>query len=229
DSYEGQIDNPLSLNLYTYVSNNPLTSWDPTGHCSCMSPTNPSNVTYFGAGYSAYRSNPNNPYILDNDPYIDPKTLLPPSESTKQWIADEQQMSVFQHIPDENEPNVTTTPFQEPETTIIQNFNPTPGSNKQLADDISGRYGGTLSDAKGDGYTVTIPITLNDKSANIVLRVMNTSKLNNNYWRMSISGKGTMDKNGNLSGDADATHVPIGENSYEDLTNIIDKYVKSIN
>jgi RHS repeat-associated protein len=32
DTYEGQIDNPLSLNLYTYVSNNPLTRVDPTGH-----------------------------------------------------------------------------------------------------------------------------------------------------------------------------------------------------
>lgn len=32
DTYEGQIDNPLSLNLYTYVENNPLTYWDPSGH-----------------------------------------------------------------------------------------------------------------------------------------------------------------------------------------------------
>ncbi|WP_168735606.1 RHS repeat-associated core domain-containing protein [Cohnella fermenti] len=32
DTYEGQITNPLSLNLYTYVLNNPLTSIDPTGH-----------------------------------------------------------------------------------------------------------------------------------------------------------------------------------------------------
>ncbi|MCD1260165.1 S8 family serine peptidase [Paenibacillus athensensis] len=32
DSYEGQIDNPLSLNLYAYVSNNPLTHIDPSGH-----------------------------------------------------------------------------------------------------------------------------------------------------------------------------------------------------
>ncbi|KWX77768.1 hypothetical protein AML91_07025 [Paenibacillus jilunlii] len=32
DTYEGQIDNPLSLNLYTYVSNNPLIYNDPTGH-----------------------------------------------------------------------------------------------------------------------------------------------------------------------------------------------------
>jgi len=32
DSFEGQIDNPLTLNLYTYVHNNPLTNVDPTGH-----------------------------------------------------------------------------------------------------------------------------------------------------------------------------------------------------
>ncbi len=32
DTYEGQINNPLSMNLYTYVHNNPLIYVDPTGH-----------------------------------------------------------------------------------------------------------------------------------------------------------------------------------------------------
>ncbi|RKN71861.1 RHS repeat domain-containing protein [Paenibacillus ginsengarvi] len=32
DTYEGDIANPLSLNLYTYVSNNPLRYVDPSGH-----------------------------------------------------------------------------------------------------------------------------------------------------------------------------------------------------
>ncbi|MDF9858682.1 RHS repeat-associated protein, partial [Paenibacillus sp. PastF-1] len=36
DTYEGQIDNPLSLNLYTYVHNNPLIYTDPTGHMITM-------------------------------------------------------------------------------------------------------------------------------------------------------------------------------------------------
>ncbi|RED76621.1 hypothetical protein DFP98_1115 [Cohnella phaseoli] len=31
DSYQGQINNPLTLNLYTYVGNNPLTRWDRVG------------------------------------------------------------------------------------------------------------------------------------------------------------------------------------------------------
>ncbi|MFC5530163.1 RHS repeat domain-containing protein [Cohnella yongneupensis] len=34
DTYEGQIDNPLTLNLFTYVENNPLINVDPTGHWS---------------------------------------------------------------------------------------------------------------------------------------------------------------------------------------------------
>ncbi|WP_228745459.1 RHS repeat-associated core domain-containing protein, partial [Paenibacillus sp. S150] len=36
DTVEGQIDNPLSQNLYTYVSNNPLIYSDPTGHDAQM-------------------------------------------------------------------------------------------------------------------------------------------------------------------------------------------------
>lgn len=32
DTYEGQIHEPLSLNRYTYVYNNPLIYIDPSGH-----------------------------------------------------------------------------------------------------------------------------------------------------------------------------------------------------
>ncbi|WP_429839804.1 RHS repeat domain-containing protein [Brevibacillus laterosporus] len=32
DTYKGQVDNPLSLNRYTYVSNNPFRYADPSGH-----------------------------------------------------------------------------------------------------------------------------------------------------------------------------------------------------
>lgn len=36
DTYTGTADDPLSLNLYTYVKNNPLIYWDPTGHLESM-------------------------------------------------------------------------------------------------------------------------------------------------------------------------------------------------
>ncbi|WP_254659952.1 polymorphic toxin-type HINT domain-containing protein, partial [Paenibacillus sp. KS1] len=40
DTYEGDINDPLSLNLYTYVSNNPLKYVDPSGHIGIpMAPT----------------------------------------------------------------------------------------------------------------------------------------------------------------------------------------------
>ncbi|WP_353936615.1 hypothetical protein [uncultured Brevibacillus sp.] len=32
DTYKGTVDNPLSLNRYTYTANNPLRYVDPTGH-----------------------------------------------------------------------------------------------------------------------------------------------------------------------------------------------------
>jgi len=34
DTYKGQVDNPLSLNRYTYTHNNPLRYVDPTGHAA---------------------------------------------------------------------------------------------------------------------------------------------------------------------------------------------------
>jgi RHS repeat-associated protein len=36
DTYEGNVTNPLSLNLYTYVLNNPLKYIDPTGHANMV-------------------------------------------------------------------------------------------------------------------------------------------------------------------------------------------------
>ncbi|MDR6882436.1 RHS repeat-associated core domain-containing protein [Bacillus sp. 3255] len=92
DTYEGQIDNPLSLNLYTYVENNPLTKTDPTGHCSCTSKslTNPRNPLSYGAISASY-----DPYSY-GDPYYDIKSLISPDLQTEQWKLDEQEMIIFQ-------------------------------------------------------------------------------------------------------------------------------------
>ena len=62
DTYEGQIDNPLTLNLYTYVYNNPLLYTDPTGHCGINSLRNASDcvvdfIPFVGAGKSIQRGN----------------------------------------------------------------------------------------------------------------------------------------------------------------------------
>ncbi|KEO81190.1 hypothetical protein EL26_22300 [Tumebacillus flagellatus] len=39
DGYEGQLKDPMSLNLYTYVESNPLTYWDPSGNTQVVTDT----------------------------------------------------------------------------------------------------------------------------------------------------------------------------------------------
>ncbi|MDR5002780.1 hypothetical protein [Brevibacillus parabrevis] len=51
DTYKGQVDNPLTLNRYTYVSNAPLKFVDPSGHGQVIA----------GDG------NPGTPYYYDNE------------------------------------------------------------------------------------------------------------------------------------------------------------------
>lgn len=62
DTYEGNIKNPLSLNLYSYVYNNPLIYSDPTGHFAFLLPLMPIiapavEATFVGiAGMIAYNT-----------------------------------------------------------------------------------------------------------------------------------------------------------------------------
>jgi RHS repeat-associated protein len=51
DTVEGQIDNPLTLNLYTYCQNNPILYKDPTGNMSVKA-LNATSVSYNGGWLS---------------------------------------------------------------------------------------------------------------------------------------------------------------------------------
>ncbi|MCE5173711.1 hypothetical protein LQV63_31285, partial [Paenibacillus profundus] len=105
-------------------------------------------------------------------------------------------------------------------------FNPTPETNKALAEKIAKDFGGTTKTAKGDGWTVNIPITYNNKSSEVTLRVMNSSKMNDNYWRLSVKGKPTVNIKGEFSTDIKETHILIGENTYNDVARIINQLNK---
>lgn len=47
-----------------------------------------------------------------------------------------------------------------------------------------------------------------------------------NYYRISVDGKGSVDRFGNLTNDRGLTHIDIGSNSYQDIINVIDKFIK---
>ena len=74
DTYEGDTGNPLSLNLYTYVENKPLTNTDPSGHCSCSSRNRMKPMDFYHTQrlLNGNRSNfapapPSEPYISEQD------------------------------------------------------------------------------------------------------------------------------------------------------------------
>ncbi|MDQ0114627.1 RHS repeat-associated core domain-containing protein [Paenibacillus harenae] len=58
DTYEGQIDNPQSLNQYMYAENNPLTYIDPTGHIVDTI----ADIVFIAIDVVAIAANPMNPW-----------------------------------------------------------------------------------------------------------------------------------------------------------------------
>ncbi|MBE1442606.1 RHS repeat-associated core domain-containing protein [Paenibacillus sp. OAS669] len=66
DTYEGDIKNPLSLNLYTYVHNNPLIYIDPTGHYCVSKDGNHAHEGQCNNGDGALTGNSASKYLGDD-------------------------------------------------------------------------------------------------------------------------------------------------------------------
>ncbi|UFJ40473.1 hypothetical protein LOK74_20960 [Brevibacillus humidisoli] len=235
DTYKGQVDNPLSLNRYTYGHNNPLRFIDPSGHSIADAHGN-------GGWNKQSIEQLMNDVISGRVSYdslaSDQKAMLKAySDNLKRqavkdyWFSDTvtgfatgftlgvEAIEVAGAI---NAARALTPKTNQVNPT---KFVPTPATNKQLADSIAQKFGGTVQTAKGDGWAVKIPVTLNGKQDVISLRVMNSSKYNDNYWRLSIGSKGTVDINGNFSNEIKPTHINITENSFDDISRIIERFI----
>ncbi len=235
DTYKGQVDNPLSLNRYTYTHNNPLRFVDPSGHD--IGPVEGN------GGFDKQRIEQlMNDVITGRVDYdslpSDQKAMLKDySDNMKRqavkdyWFSDTVTgfASGFTLGVEAVEVAgvINATRALSPKTNQVTStkFVPTPATNKQLADSVAQKFGGTVQTAKGDGWAIKIPVTLNGKQDVISLRVMNSSKHNDNYWRLSIGSKGTVDINGNFSNEIKPTHIKITENSFDDISRIIERFI----
>jgi RHS repeat-associated protein len=74
DTYTGQLNDPLSLNLYSYANNNPLIYYDPTGHWESEVEENHAKSNWNKEDYEAVNtygvlwSTANTQYLLTKDP-----------------------------------------------------------------------------------------------------------------------------------------------------------------
>ena len=85
--------------------------------------------------------------------------------------------------------------------------------NRIIAYGIARIAGGSVSPAKGNGWVIKI--------SNLTLRVMTSSNFRNNYFRLSMAGKGTITLSGVYSSDPALTHIPITFNSIVSIIKII--------
>ena len=80
DTYTGQANDPLSLNLYTYCFNNPLIYWDPTGHVVTkddelnLTPIGQALIQLYTDNYNTYNNAMKN-YAKDSVDYYEYKKL----------------------------------------------------------------------------------------------------------------------------------------------------------
>lgn len=91
---------------------------------------------------------------------------------------------------------------------------------QEVAERVARAENGTCARAaNGLGYRVTIHYT---RAHEIRVRVMARSRAQRNYYRVSIEGKGAVDRDGRITRDPAATHHRLSGFSLSDVNDILD-------
>jgi len=162
DTYEGEITNPLSLNLYTYVQNNPLIYVDPTGHY-CVS----ADGKWAHAGKCSSSSNEKNymsDVLLEMMPYIVNGKMIGHYENGLliRYSRSEVTKQTFWDFMSENDYRQYQlyAPLSDPDLMSLTPINPLQpnvsvgrikGNSKGTRESVNSGVGGTKGSNKGTG------------------------------------------------------------------------------
>lgn len=91
-------------------------------------------------------------------------------------------------------------------------------STGSLANELADATGGGVQTNKG-GYTINVPYG----SRGIVVRIMDEGGTRTNYCRVSVPGKATYTRSGEVSADRALTHIPISGTSFNDILGVMTK------
>ncbi|TXK75434.1 S8 family serine peptidase [Paenibacillus sp. N3.4] len=178
DTYEGKYDNPLTLNLYTYTTNNPLRWIDPSGHANEVAFGGGGGVGFgaIGAGGAAVGAG----IIVGTapTPVVD---APPPTVDNGPTIyitvpAVQQSATVTQTTFGEQRPTIITTPFQDQTPTVI-----TTPFVKQAPTILQSSAGWTLSSIAGKYGNCQCAEAANDMKSYLLKNGLNGEQVSIKY------------------------------------------------
>ncbi|AWV32363.1 hypothetical protein CD191_06900 [Paenibacillus odorifer] len=100
---------------------------------------------------------------------------------------------------------------------------------KIAANSLSSQLGGTVVEARGEGWKIINIANPLSKNQPIMIRVMNAGSggRERDYFRVTVGTKGTLNLEGKLSSDLASTHIDLTDNYLEQIQNMINNYVKT--
>jgi len=209
DTYEGELNNPLTLNLYTYVHNNPLRYIDPSGHDAIIITAN---HAAFGNGHTSalFQDKQGNWYYT----YWGDKGVI--VKETKEFTS----LDGFNNWLNQQDFKEWSTTGYTSSTYIAGDFTDSLGYFKELVENFNGTMG-----TKNDDYNVFLMNCLQ-----MTMKALEKGKLNDGTKVSSIMGydsirANTIPNSAKVVFEANFNNNAFRKNEYIDqLQSLLDSY-----
>ncbi|MNK81799.1 tRNA(Glu)-specific nuclease WapA precursor [compost metagenome] len=242
DTYEGDVSNPLSLNQYTYVTNNPLIYIDPTGQWNqnlgfnytinelknmWANATTQADRDYYSKEAEkirvlARKKYSNSDIMQSTDKMIPMDSIMKTAHASNPLLSAVQ--SFMQGVSDffENHPGESAALSMGGMFGKLEGAGNVFKTTENAANTVGKKLGGTVTELK-NGWKVEIP---NGKKP-IVVRIMNEGSGGRSepYFRVSIDGKGSFTLDGKLTNDKGLTHINMSDDFLKQITKIVNSAI----